>query len=79
MVSFSSKNSESRQEKPISTDSQRETKTFTVQLTGEHNCSCAYLDFLRLAWVGLAPVSAERVYKSIRVKQAETHAVCNER
>lgn len=37
-----------------STDSQQETeKTFTVQFTG-------YLDFLRLAWVGLAPVSGQK-------------------
>jgi hypothetical protein len=32
---------------------------FKVQFTGYHNCSQAYLDFLRLAWVGLAPVSAK--------------------
>lgn len=37
----------------ISTDSQQGTKTFTVRFTG-------YLDFLRLAWVGLAPVSGPK-------------------
>ena len=32
---------------------------FKVQFTGYHNTQ-AYLDFLRLAWVGLAPVSGEK-------------------
>lgn len=37
----------------------------TVQFTGCHDRSCPYLDFLRFAWVGLAPVSVKKHEKSI--------------
>lgn len=45
------------------------TKHKHLQYNSQVNCCCAYLDFLRLAWVGLAAVSERVLVKSVLVKK----------